>query len=124
MRAVPPFAEQRLITEGVIFVNAVLCSLLVLVWPAPTKWPDRGDAGITGGSLLLLGATGLAALALCVGGFWWEIRSIYGDTFAGHAGRQMRFGPEAQTGKPDRQAASVIITLTLRGNMTLFTRCC
>ncbi len=105
MRAVPPFREQRLITEGVIFLNSVLCTLLVLIWPVPSKWPDRNAEGIYGWSVAGLGAAGLVALGLSVGGFWWEIRTIYGDTFAGHARRHMRFGPEARTGDPEKGKA-------------------
>src|SRR5262249_38437271 len=63
MRAIPPFAEQRLITEGVIFVNAVLCTLLLLLWPQPTDMPDREDRPITSGSLVFVTLLGLVAFA-------------------------------------------------------------
>src|SRR5262249_4699328 len=44
MRAIPPFSEQRLITEGVIHLNAVLCTLFILIWPQRTDLPDRPSA--------------------------------------------------------------------------------
>src|SRR5207248_2985102 len=103
MRAVPPFHEQRLITEGVIHVNAVICTMLVLLWPAPVKWPDR--ARLTGISLTVQSAVGLSALALSVMLFWQVVRQVHGDTFVGHGGYHVRFGADAKTGKPDKDRA-------------------
>jgi hypothetical protein len=100
MRAIPPFAEQRLITEGVIHVNAVLCTLFVLLRPRPTALPDREGNGFSAGSLVGVATVGLVLLALIVAGESYGTRAIYGNAFVGHAGKHMRFGPDAQHGKP------------------------
>ena len=53
MRAIPPFQEQRLITEGVIHLVAVLCTLFALLWPRPLDLPDM-DATIAGRMILTI----------------------------------------------------------------------
>src|SRR5262249_50685607 len=104
MRAIPPFAEQRLITEGVIHVNAVICTLLVLLWPGTV--PSReGDKHIFERSLPAITLTGIAALALTVAVASGLTRLIHGDAFVKHAGYHTRFGPDAKTGKPQKGEA-------------------
>jgi hypothetical protein len=102
MRAIPPFNEQRLITEGVIHVNAVLCTLCVLLWPRPTNLPDREGRGFSTGSLIAVTAVGLILLAVTVVGESYGTRAIHGSNFVGHAGKHTRFGPDAQTGSPKK----------------------
>ncbi|MGD9648957.1 MAG: hypothetical protein AB7U73_24815 [Pirellulales bacterium] len=91
-----PFHPQRLITEGVIHVNACLCTLLVLLVPSrqqvarlrstPTdyrRWWWR---------------TALAGTIVAVAVVFAEfgiVRWLWEDTFAGHAGKHIRFGPNA-----------------------------
>jgi hypothetical protein len=95
MHAIPPFAEQRLITEGVIHLNAVICTVLVLVWPervtalAPDVKIRRKQ------SLPALAGVGLAALACVTLIAFCGTRAIYGDQFAGQANLHVRFGPKA-----------------------------
>ena len=36
-RALPGFAEHGLVTEGMIHLNACLCTLLVLLGPSPAR---------------------------------------------------------------------------------------
>src|SRR5262249_1821841 len=99
MRAIPPFQETRLITEGVIHVNAVVCTLLILLWPrSPAKLPDGPYAW----HLRRVAVLGTAALALTVAGTSVGTRLIHGSAFVGHAGYHTRFGPDAQTGKPQK----------------------
>jgi hypothetical protein len=97
MRAVPPFAPQRLITEGVIFVNAVVCTVLALCGPRPTALPDRPDGAVR---LARTALGGLVALAVVVAAATAATRAAHGDTFAGHGRFHVRFGPDAKTGKP------------------------
>jgi hypothetical protein len=100
MHAIPPLREQRLITEGVIHVNAVLCTALVLVWPQPRQWPDREKETITARSLRRVSVVGLLALVLTVAAESWGTRAIHASAFVPQAGYHTRFGPDAKTGKP------------------------
>ncbi|NIA13984.1 MAG: hypothetical protein GWP08_07880 [Nitrospiraceae bacterium] len=94
-RALMGFSQGRLITEWVIFVNAVLVTLMVLVWPRDRETvairPPANYPALIGRTVLI----GIMAMAL---GVLVEIsvtRSLYGDQFAGHAGQETRFGPNA-----------------------------
>lgn len=101
MRAIPPFHEQRLITEGVIHMNAVIGTLLVVLGPRPVTRPGRPQEQLPAalgrlaviGILVLAGAT-FACTALT--------RAIHGDQHVKQAGYLTRFGPDAKTGKPDK----------------------
>lgn len=94
-RAVVAFQPVRLVTEGVIFVNAVLATVMVLLW-APAgrtegQVPPKGYLPLVRRTALV----GLAAAALAVTLDWGIVRALYGDRFAGHAGLHIRFGPHA-----------------------------
>lgn len=94
-RALPAFAEQRILTEGVIFVNAIIVTMLVLVWPRDAEpvreVPTKDFRKLTRLAL----AAAFAALVLGVAVETGVTRWAYGDTFAGHAGLHTRFGPDA-----------------------------
>jgi hypothetical protein len=97
-RALVAFKDQRLVTEGIIHANAVLCAMILLTSdqlregrriqadgpssPARARW-----------ARLLAVGTGSALLAIVID--WAIVRAIYGDQFAGHAGLHIRFGPNA-----------------------------
>jgi hypothetical protein len=102
MRAVPLFQAERLVTEGVIYVNALLCSLLVVLWPAPLPLPDQKEEVIGPGTHYRLAGAALltliASTILATAG----TRAIHGGAFVGHAGYHTRFGPDAGTGKPQK----------------------
>lgn len=94
-RALPGFSEQRILTEGVIFVNAIFVTLMILACP-------RGDVYVThpqpytfkrafGWTL----AGGVAAVLIAAVGMTETIRMVYRDKPAGHAGLLKRFGPDA-----------------------------
>jgi hypothetical protein len=100
-RALPPFQEQRLITEGVIHVNATLCTLLILLWHPCVHVPDRPVRSV-GRLIMQVMLVGLASLIVIVALASAGTRLIHGDTFAGHASFHTRFGPDAETGKPKR----------------------
>jgi hypothetical protein len=94
-RALPAFAPERLVTEGVIFLNAVLCTVLLLgVSPPPPAMPvapKRGFRRILAVGCLISLATILAE--------WGIVRGIYGDRQAGYSARHIRFGPDATATK-------------------------
>ncbi len=97
-RALIGFADQRLITEGVIHVNAVICALLLLVGQASTL-PRELSASPLPRSIRRVIISGLAAATISIGLDWAIVRAIYGDQFAGHAGLHIRFGPRATTSR-------------------------
>jgi hypothetical protein len=105
MRAIPPFAPQRLLTEGVIFGNAVVCLLLIGLWPRPVPLPDLPAETRTSWPVVRLAGVGLVAVAVSVVIASAGARFVHGDTFAGHAGFHTRFGPDAKTGKPQKGQA-------------------
>jgi hypothetical protein len=96
-RALTGFTQQRLVTEGVIFANAALCTLLILLWPGVSRVDGENvneRAGIGVGRVV---AIGVVAAALSVVADWAIVRTLYGDRFAGYAGKHIRFGPNATT---------------------------
>jgi hypothetical protein len=94
-----PFAEQRLITEGVIHVNACLCTLLALLLPCRDRL--AGEIAPPDNRTLLQKTVmaGVLGTALVVVGQFALVRGLWGDTFAGHAGLHIRFGPNATLDK-------------------------
>jgi hypothetical protein len=92
-----PFAEQRLITEGTIHLNACLCTLMALLLPQP-RTVVASDSTPAFASLLKTVAVSVALGAiLVVAGEYALVRGLWGDTFAGHAAKHIRFGPNATT---------------------------
>ncbi|MFO0893249.1 MAG: hypothetical protein U0790_29435 [Isosphaeraceae bacterium] len=94
-RALVGFADQRLITEGVIHLNAVLCTTLLLTSQAPALETVSAQDAASSPSLRRVVLLGLAAAVVSVVLDWAIVRAIYGDRFAGHAGLHIRFGPRA-----------------------------
>lgn len=95
-RALSGFTEQRLITEGVIFINGVLAVALVLVLPrSDVIVPLHGKMNY-GGTLAKTLLFGVVAVVLTTLGMTGVVRAVYGNTFTGHAGKQYRFGSEAE----------------------------
>ncbi|HEV3138442.1 MAG TPA: hypothetical protein VGZ26_11075 [Pirellulales bacterium] len=94
-----PFHEQRLITEGVIHVNACLCTLLALLLPCRDRM--AGEERMADYAALLRQAATAAVLgtALVILGEFGLVRAMWGDTFAGQAGLHIRFGPDATLDK-------------------------
>ena len=105
-RVLVRFADQRLITEGVVHVDAVVCAaLLLLASPArgfepewPTRRPEGRDQSIRWKRLI---TTAIAASLLAIILDWAIVRAIYGDRFAGHARLHIRFGPQATASDPN-----------------------
>jgi hypothetical protein len=102
-RALPGFAAQRLITEGVIHLNAVLCTLLLLACARPAMGHGLTYSSETPPDTNLVrraAAIGLVIAMTSIALDWGVVRAIYGDKFAGHANLHIRFGPNATTGQP------------------------
>jgi len=103
-RVVVAFAPQRLVTEGIIHLNAALCSLLVL---ACVAHPSRIESRISSpgfpapGWIPKLVLAGVAATLVSIAAEWAIIRAVWGNQFAGHAKLHIRFGPNA-TAKPEK----------------------
>ncbi|MFO0947803.1 MAG: hypothetical protein U1D30_18090 [Planctomycetota bacterium] len=94
-KALTSFQEQRLLTEGVIIVHAVLATVLMLILPRP----DQPTADLPSANFvpLVRFATILTLVMVLVAppSMTYAVRSIYGDAGAGHGGKNLRFGPEA-----------------------------
>ncbi len=90
-----PFAEQRLVTEGTIHLNACLCTLFALLLPRLDR--AAGEEPLPPFRLLVRNALVAVAVGsvLLVAGEFGLVRGLWGDTFAGHAGKHARFGPDA-----------------------------
>lgn len=93
-RALPGFTEQRLVTEGLITVNAVIVTFLLLTLvrgsePVPAHEPRYASLGAKAAAL------GLVAVLLSAFVYVGGVRLVYGDRHTGHAGVNMRFGGEA-----------------------------
>ena len=90
-----PFAEQRLITEGVIHVNACLCTLLALLLPSRERAVEgQFEADMLAPLKRFAASLALVVMITVVAEFL-LVRTLWGDTFAGHAGKHIRFGPNA-----------------------------
>lgn len=94
-RALPAFSQGRLITEWIIFLNAILATVLVLALPREgilvPEEPERRLRGWAWTNACLA----VAAVALATCGMTWSVREVYLDAPAGHGGLHKRFGPEA-----------------------------
>lgn len=94
-RALPAFAEGRMITEWVIFINAIIATGLIMVLPIKdVKVPAIGQYDYSSGlfriALALFLAFSIAFLCMTSG-----VRAIYGDDPV-HNGIKKRFGTEAE----------------------------
>jgi hypothetical protein len=100
-RALVHFAPQRLITEGIIFLNALLCTLIVL-WPRSETTLHFQPAISLSRTFHFLWLAALLTPTLC----WAVTRLAYGNTQAPFANRHIRFGPDAtataQKPNPDK----------------------
>lgn len=98
-RSVVAFAPTRLITEGVIFLNAILCTGLLLF-----EQPGTGLARVQEGKqmswpLQRTVLRGMAVLAIGIVISWGTVKLMFGDQVAGNIKRQIRFGAEATATK-------------------------
>lgn len=99
MKALVAFGPQRLVTEGTIFVNGLLCTLMALLWARRSQMPSVSVSPVYWPTLRKTILRGSVALLLCPFLCWGVVRAIYGDRFAGEAGHHYRFGPKAVPAK-------------------------
>ena len=94
-RSVVNFAPQRLITEGVIFLNATI-STLILLSASPVKVFAVEPQAERFGLLLRKAVTvGLLCAALSLLADWGITRAMYGNDLAGFSTKHIRFGQDA-----------------------------
>ncbi len=96
-RSVVNFAPQRLITEGVIFLNATICTLILLsALPAKITPVEPQTEKIEFGVLLKKAvAIGLLFTVISLLADWGITRAMYGSEQAGFSAKHIRFGPDA-----------------------------
>jgi len=94
-KALVAFSDSRIATEGIIMLNALVCTVLILGFareqdaiPA-SREADYGF--LTCRAILLLGALLFATTTLYTIG----VRAIYGNQPTGWGGNNRRFGPDA-----------------------------
>ena len=90
-----PFDEERLITEGVIHVNACVCTLLALLLPSRERAADEPIAADFSSMIKRFAASLALVVIIVVVAEFAVVRGLWGDTFAGHAGKHIRFGLDA-----------------------------
>ena len=104
-RALVGFKDQRLVTEGVIHLNALICIVILLTAdhllvsgtavnrrePVPARW----------GRLVAMGA-GAALIAVLVD--WAIVRGLYGDRFPATPGSVSALDRTPEPGGPARAA--------------------
>ncbi|MDX2037440.1 MAG: hypothetical protein SFX72_12380 [Isosphaeraceae bacterium] len=98
-RALVGFTSGRLVTEGVVALNALFCTLLVAILDRPARLPDEAAPKLHSRYLALTTIASISLVLINIGADWYVTRAVYGDTQAGHASLHIRFGPRA-TVKP------------------------
>jgi hypothetical protein len=95
-RALVSFAPQRLITEGVILLNSVICSTLVLLTTCSSgQSVVQTEPFHLKRTIALTFAVSILTPLFC----WATIRTIYGNAQIGYASRHIRFGADATATK-------------------------
>ena len=94
-KAVTAFHESRIATEGMVMVNALICTVLILGFARQQdETPEIREANfglLTRKSVIWLGIFLVASMAFYTTG----IRALYGDQFVGWGGNNVRFGENA-----------------------------
>ncbi len=105
-RSVVNFAPQRLITEGVIFLNATICTLILLSGvPATVAVAEAETEKDPFGALLKKAvAVGMLATVISLLADWGLTRVMFGNELAGFSAKHIRFGPDA-TATTEKPAA-------------------
>jgi hypothetical protein len=94
-RALPDFAQERLLTEGIVYGNAVAVTALVLLMPISTVQP-AAEPSATWGRRTMAAIALCAVCAMAIPSVQtWSLREIYGDAPTGKRGLNYRFGPRA-----------------------------
>jgi hypothetical protein len=99
LKAVVSFAPQRLVTEGTIYINALLCTLMALLWARGVRRIALERPADYAPLIRQTLAAGFAGMALVPVVCWGIVRALYGDRPAGYAALHIRFGPNATNDK-------------------------
>ncbi|MEP0841726.1 MAG: hypothetical protein HRF43_03330 [Phycisphaerae bacterium] len=102
-RALSGFAPQRLVTEGVILINAVLATVLVLWLPRERlveATPGPTEAVTSGWRLGRVACWGAVVMIVAVLAQSGLARAFYGQTPAEPGHQHFRFGPKAEPARP------------------------
>ncbi len=106
-RALVAFQTQRLVTEGVLYLVALACTLILLfaVGRDEVSADVQPTAMVVGrrSGLKMTVALGVVAAGLSIVTDWGIVRAIYGDRFAGHSALHIRFGPRATIRKVENR---------------------
>jgi hypothetical protein len=108
-RVVVAFQAQRLVTEGVLYLVALACTLVLLCTADPGDLPldldeaPNPQAASKRPGLAATVAAGSIMAILSIVADWAIVRAIHGDRFAGHAGLNIRFGPRATISRPENR---------------------
>ena len=95
MRALVAFGQERLATEGVIFVNALVATFLILYCARDEDTVPIRPAENYNGLIRNTVLAGAALLILLDAAFTTVTHGVYGNQHDGWGGRNIRFGPEA-----------------------------
>lgn len=95
-RALVGFSEQRLITEAVIFVNAAIATVLILILPREGNYAVRAPRLTVTVRYARAMIIGLIVSIAIIYGQYRIVSYVYQDSYTGHAGKQYRFGPDAE----------------------------
>jgi hypothetical protein len=98
-RALVGFAPVRLVTEGVVFLNAVLCTVGLLLSAPREHFAIEPRTASWSRVLRLTTGIGCLAAVFCVNANWGIVRGVYGDSQAPGASKHIRFGPDATATK-------------------------
>ena len=101
LREITAFTPQRLVTEGVIHLNTLICTVGILR-ERPGELKIAVGPGLPERGIMKFVIVGIGSAILCVVFCWGITRSIYGDRPAGYSSLHIRFGPHANSpiGKP------------------------
>lgn len=95
-RAITNFDENRLITEAVIFVNAILATVIFALSVRENEsedWiPQKSDTPQWTAAAL----AGIVIAAAVISTETAVLRQLYQGNWAGHSGQILRFGPDAE----------------------------
>ena len=118
-RALVGFSPHRLVTEGVITLNAIICTVLMVLGaqaiPTPTGMRDiLGPTPQQTGSLFSftewIWKTSFWGIAVMVGttvAFWGIKHALYGKEHAAGAALHIRFGPDSNAPKEKPKAGQL-----------------
>ncbi|QDU80881.1 hypothetical protein Pla110_26170 [Polystyrenella longa] len=95
--ALPGFRDQRLLTEGIITINAIILTVFLLTVRRESLFINPQQAIETNWSNLLCKSVFVCVVVAALLPLFETatIRMVYGDAHAGHSGENFRFGPKA-----------------------------